>query len=202
MELNKKNLMSLVISSASVLTVGLLFFAPIDKFTFPGSMVSYQENVSQLKDANNTSTQSFKRLDSLKVAAAEKDAELKVVDSASEKSSEMFDQLLNEQEKSGSWSYHIPSLLIKLENFGDVTNTKVAIDYTTIKSEGEFVSESKKGLKYVKVKVEVYGDYNDVTDYMRKVENIDFISVNKLSMNLVENGDVASKFYMNVYYMP
>lgn len=198
---NKKNILAIATSIFSVAAVGILYFAPIDKLNVPGNYQDYKEHVSELNSANELSKTSFKAMNDLKVQVTEKESELSTVKAGSEKSTELFDKLLSEQEKSGSWSYHIPSLLIKLESFGDSTGTKVAIDYSSLKSEGTYVSESQKGLKYVDVNVEVYGDYDSVNSYMKKVEKIDFVSIQNLKLNLVKDGDLAGSFSMKVYYM-
>lgn len=198
---NKKNLAALSASILSVAVVGVLFFAPVKAFDFPGSMHNHLESVNQLNELNDEKRDAYKKLDTLRVDSKNKEIELETSTKSAEKAQELFSELLAKQKKTGDWSYHLPSLLIQLEKFADDTHTKVALQYDTFNKEGKYVSSSNQGLKYIDAKVQVYGDYNDVNKYIKKVENVDFLSVEDLTLNQVKDGDLAGTFSLKIYYM-
>lgn len=198
---NKKNLAALSASFVSIAAVGVLFFAPVKAFDFPGSMHNHLESVNQLNELNEEKQSAYKQLDTLRTDSKNKEVELETAKKSAEKSQELFNKLLAKQKKTGNWSYHLPSLLIELEKFADDTHTKVALKYDTFNQDDKYVSSSKQGLKYIDAKVEVYGDYNDVNKYIKKVENVDFLSVEDLTLNQVKDGDLAGTFSLKIYYM-
>lgn len=199
--MNKKNLLSLIVAVLFLAVMCVYVFVPINGKVLPGSLGDFQAKAQESRDLNTQMIGLNDSINSVNAELVNKEAELSKVTETSEKAGEMFKELLKKQSTGRDWGYHIPSLLIQLEKLADNSKIKVAMDYTTFKTEGQFVSESKQGLKVVKVKVEVYGVYNDVQRYIRDIEGIEFVSVEELKLTRVGDGDLAGEYFMNVYYL-
>lgn len=196
--MNKKNMFSLIVSSLVLAVVCIYLFSG---YNLPGSLGDFQDKAVESRDLNNSLLSIHDDMSGVNQELVDKRAELEDVKSTADRSKEMFSKLLDSQSSNGEWDYHVPSLLIQLEKLADDQKVNVAMDYGTFKAEGDFVSESKKGLKVVTVKVDVYGLYNDVQRYIKSVESIEFVSVEELSLSRVGDGDLAGTYIMNVYYL-
>lgn len=198
---NKKNVAAVSTATLSFVLVGVLFFAPVKAFDFKGSMSNHLTSIETLDTLNSTKEKAAHDLDKLRSESSAKEKELAEVTTSASQSETLFDELLTKQKKNGNWSYHLPSILVELEKSADDSNVKVALKYDTFTAEGKYVSTSDKGLKYIDSKVEIYGDYADVHKYIKKVENVDFLSVEDLTLNQVKDGDLAGTFSLQIYYM-
>lgn len=196
--MNKKNMFSLVVSSLVLAVVCIYMFSG---YKLPGSLSDFSEKSAESRELNDSLLATHSDMEKVNQELVNKKAELDDVKSTADRSKEMFSKLLDSQSSNGKWDYHVPSLLIQLEKLADDQKVNVAMDYDTFKSDGDFVSESKKGLKVVTVKVDVYGLYNDVQRYIKSVEGIEFVSVEELSLKRVGDGDLAGTYIMNVYYL-
>lgn len=198
---NSKNLLAIV---ASVFSLGIvlgLLLVPIDGFTVPGSYRDLKEKSDTSSKLNHDKRDVLMSVSKQKNNVKEKEVELEKVTEASNKSQELFNEIVDNQSGSGDWSFHVPSLLIRLEDAADKRDVKLAMDYETFKKEGDFVSESKQGLKVVKINVEIYGNYGDVQSYLKAVEGINFVSLEDLVLKRVKNGKLAGNYHLNVYYL-
>lgn len=196
---NKKNLGALAFSVISLVTVGIIYFTPIVEI--PGSFETYKEAKAEINNLNKQKLDLNNQLNTLRVDTKNKEIELVSVKDSSGQAEKLFGDLLKEQEDSGDWSLHLPSLLIELEAKADDSKVKLAIDYSTISGEGAYVSSSEQGLKVVTAKVDIYGEYNSVNNYIKSIEDIDFLAVENIILNRVENGDLAGSYYLSIYYM-
>lgn len=200
--MNKKNVMSLIFASMILIIAGSYLFMSVDGYVLPGSVSDFKIKSNDSRDLGDKVTGLNESITGVNRDLVNKRAELESVQLTAEKSRELFTKLLEKQTgDSGKWAYHVPSLLIQLERLADIRNVNIAMDYSTFKSDGEYVSDSKKGLKVVNVKVDVYGVYDDVYEYIKSVEGIEFVSVEELSLRRVGDGDLAGTYYMNVYYL-
>lgn len=197
---NKKNIIALGSSVASLVIAGIIFTVPLG-FNVPGSMNDMSKVKADIEKFNSEQEENFNQLTELRIDTKNKELELDTVKESYEESQKLFTELLEKQKSSGEWGYHVPSLLIELETFADSKNLSIAIDYDSLNGEGEYVSSSGKGLKVVKSKVELYGEYANVQAYIKNIEDIDFLSVDDLVLNRVESGDLAGNFTLSVYYM-
>lgn len=197
---NKKNTIAIGSSIASVVLAGIIFVVPLG-VDIPGSYSDMKEVKASISQLNSNQESSYSALNDLRIDVKNKEKEIETVNETYSKSQELFSDLLVKQEESGDWSYHIPSLLIELESFADANNVSIAIDYSSLNGVGEYVSASGKGLKVVKSSVNIYGGYTNVNKYIKMIEDIDFLSVEDLNLNRVENGDLAGTFSLNVHYM-
>lgn len=198
---NTKNVLALIGSVLLVVVVLALVFVPISSIDVPGSYKDFSEKSDEAVALNDKKQSMLDAVSKKSVDVKEKQDELAKVTEASDKSKELFEELVKKQNGEGDWSYHVPSLLIRLEDAADKRNIKLAMDYDTFKADGKFVSDSKQGLKVVKVDVQVYGLYGDVQSYIKSIEGIDFVSVEDLVLKRVDNGYLAGNYHLNVYYL-
>lgn len=196
--MNKKNMFSLIVATLIVVIACIYLFSG---YNLPGSVGDFKEKSEESRVLNDSLLATHKDMNVVNQELVNKKAELEDVKGTADRSKEMFAKLLDSQSSNGKWDYHVPSLLIQLEKLADDQKVNVAMDYDTFKSDGDYVSESKKGLKVVTVKVDVYGLYNDVQRYIKSVEGIEFVSVEELSLKRVNDGDLAGTYIMNVYYL-
>lgn len=197
---NKKNTIAIGSSIASLIVAGVIFAIPVG-IDIPGSMSDIKEVKANIETSNKAQESNYSKLTELRLEVKNKEKELESVGETYAKSQELFSELLTKQQQSGDWSYHVPSLLIELETFADSQGISIAIDYKSLNGEGTSVSASGKGLKAVESNVQLYGSYGSVKNYINMIENIDFLSVDDLQLNRVENGDLAGTFTLSVYYM-
>lgn len=198
---NKKNIIALVVSVIFVAVSLVYFLVPINSLNVPGTLKDINSKKALASELNDNKLATSTQLLELRTDAKTKEDELIEVKDTSDKSQELFEELLKNQETSGDWSFHIPSLLIELEKNADTRNIKLAMDYNSFNSPGEFVSTSGKGLQVVTAKVEVFGEYHNVKEYIKSLENIDFISVEDLQLSRVGSGDLVGSYYLNIYYL-
>lgn len=198
---NTKNALAIIVSALVVIIVTVLVFLPISSFNVPGSYKDFNQKSAEAMELNDKKQTMLDAVSKKSVSVKEKQDELSKVTEAADKSKELFSNLVNKQSGDGDWSYHVPSLLIRLEDAADKRNIKLAMDYDTFKAEGDFVSDSKQGLKVVKVDVKLYGLYADVQSYIKSIEGIDFVSVEDLMLKRVDNGYLAGNYKLNVYYL-
>lgn len=199
--INKKNIISIVVSLLFLIAVLVYLFVPLKGFQPIGTMKDFNEKTVLASELNNKKEIKSKELFELRKVAKAKEDELDSVSEASKVTDEQFEKLIKIQEESGDWTYHLPSLLIELEKNADSKNINIAMEYDTFAADGEYVSNSGKGLQYLNVKVDVYGEYYNVKDYMKSLEDIDFISVEDLVLTRVGSGDLVGKYDLNIYYL-
>jgi hypothetical protein len=199
--INKKNITAIVVSVLFISFALVYFLVNIESIDVPGNYKDFKTKSVLAADLNNQKLESSNKLLELRKLAKTKEDELLEVKETADKSNELFEELLLKQEESGDWSFHIPSLLIELEKNADDRNIKLAMDYESFNSPGEFVSSSGKGLQVVTAKVDIFGEYHNVNKYIKSLEDIDFISVEDLKLSRVGSGDLVGTYYLNIYYL-
>lgn len=196
--MNKKNFISLVSSGLLVTAAVTYICLPIN--TLPGTYSSFKEKYVLAQDLKIEKERYALDMNKLKTELLEKEQELDQVKKVADKSKQMFQELLEKQKNEGDWSLHIPSLLIELENGAVERGVNIAIDYSTINKEGKNVSTSGQGLKVITAKVDISGKYHNVKDYIKYVEDIDFLSVEDLILKK-SNDKLIGTYYLNIYYL-
>lgn len=141
---NTKNVLALIGSVLLVVVVLALVFVPISSIDVPGSYKDFSEKSDEAVALNDKKQSMLDAVSKKSVDVKEKQDELEKVTEASDKSKELFEELVKKQNGEGDWSYHVPSLLIRLEDAADKRNIKLAMDYDTFKADGKFVSDSKQ----------------------------------------------------------
>lgn len=199
--MNKKNLIALSSSGLLVLGLGVCFLNPFFDVGVPGSYKDVKGSVNTINTVHAEQSDIFNEISNLESTVLNKTNELEDVKEVSEAATKSFTELLEHQKNSGDWGYHLPSILIELETIADNTGVTLAIDYDSLNSDGNYVSSSNKGLKVVETSVEVYGKYANVKEYIRNIENIDFLSVSNLILDRVEDGDTVGTYNLSIYYM-
>lgn len=198
---NKKNIIVSILSFIVVVSVLVLVFIPFKGLDLPGTLKDFNSKTVLASDVNDSKLLKSKDLHELRTVIKTREAELDDVLEASEVTQGLFEDIVKLQEESGDWTYHVPSLLIELEKNADLRNINVAMLYETFSAEGEYVSSSGKGLQYLNVKVDIYGEYHNVKEYIKSLEKIDFVSVEDLVLTRVGSGDLVGSYNLNIYYL-
>lgn len=198
--INLKNALAIVVSLLSVVAVIIYFFFLPPSVDLKGTKKDFSVKSKVVRQLDDERLRLNNEVSALALDVSQLENDYEKSEEAANKTRELFDEVV-EKQKEDNWELHVPSLLIELEKSALVRDIKIAIDYDTMSSGGEYVSSNEQGLQVVKAKVDLRGTYGEVNSYIKSVEDIDFIDVEDLVLTRIDEGVLEGSYTLNIYYL-